>query len=115
MRRVRDPRPQAGEINALLERQADAVKERITFLLEEFRLIELDRQNKRAQLRSYPPFARDDSRFYFEIVLDEGVMAHLQRYQFNRSARRYQKVTSQLTLETFERLVDEMVGILRQD
>jgi len=99
-------------INEHLDNQADAVQKRITFLLEEFKLIEMDTQNKRVQLRSYPPYTEDNSKYYYEIVLDEGVKVHFQRYQYSREEKRYGKITSQLTGETFERLVNELTGIL---
>ena len=99
-------------INKRLDEQADGVQKRITFLLEGFKLIEMDTRNKRVQLRSYPPYTEDDSKYYYEIVLDEGVKAHFQRYQFSREEKRYSKITSQLTNETFERLVNELTGIL---
>lgn len=101
-------------INKRLEQQAEQVQKKITYLLEDFRLIEIDKMNKRAQLRSYPPHKKEDSKFYYEIVLDEGVRAHFQRYEYSTSRRRFEKITSQLTLETFERLIDDLVEILCQ-
>lgn len=103
------------EINKYLNNQAETVQKRITFLLEEFKLIEQDRQNKRAQLRSYPPHAAENNKFYYEIVLDEGIKAHFQRYQFSREGKRYEKILSLLTMETFERLIDELVAALKID
>ncbi|GAB4378880.1 MAG: hypothetical protein Kow0042_27760 [Calditrichia bacterium] len=99
-------------INKKLEEQSEMVEERITYLLEDFRLIELDRINKRAQLRSYPPHEKEDAKFYYEIVLDEGVRAHFQRYVYSIEKKRYEKITSQLTIETFERLVDDLAKSL---
>jgi len=95
-----------------LAEQADAIQKRITFLLEDFRLIEMDNQSKRAQLRSYPPYKEENSKYYYEIILDEGSKIHFQRYEFNMTEKRYEKITSQLTLETFERLVNELVSVL---
>ena len=100
-------------IKKQIETQADAIQKRITFLLEDFRLIEMDNQNKRAQLRSYPPFKDDDSKYYSEIILDEGHKVHFQRYAYNMKEKRYEKITSQLTIETFERLINELVSILK--
>ena len=100
-------------LNQKLEEQAAAVEKKITFLLEGFKLIEMDRQNKRAQLRSYPPYTKEDSKYYYEIVLDEGTKVHFQRYEYSMSNKRYQKITSQLTLEIFERLINEMTEILQ--
>ncbi len=100
-------------INRRLDEQVAAIQERITFLLEDFRLLEMDRQNKKAQLRSYPPYSQENSKFYYEIVLDEGCSLHFQRYEYSRDHRRYEKITSQLTIEIFERLVNEFVNILK--
>ncbi len=99
-------------INKKLEFQAEKVQTTVTYLLEDFKLIELDKMNKRAQLRSYPPHKKEDSKFYYEIVLDEGTKAHFQRYQYSMTHRRFEKITSQMTLETFERLVDDLAGSL---
>lgn len=95
-------------INQHIDTQAERIQKRITFLQEEFRLIENDHQNKRAQLRSYPPYSDDESRFYFEIVLDEGSKVHFQRYQYSLREKRYRKITSQFTRESFMRLIDEL-------
>ncbi len=92
--------------------QADTIQKQITFLLEDFKLIEMDHQSKRAQLRSYPPYKEEDSKYFYEIILDEGTKVHFQRYEFNMKKKRYEKITSQLTIETFERLVNELVAIL---
>lgn len=100
------------EINKRLDAQADRVQKNINFLLEDFKLIEMDTRNKRAQLRSYPPHTEDNSKYYYEVVLDEGIKTHFQRYQYSREEKRYEKVTSQLTLETFERLINELVSAL---
>lgn len=99
-------------INRKLEKQAEKIQNTITYLLETFALIEIDKRNKRAQLRSYPPHTYENSKFYYEIVLDEGVKVHFQRYEYSETDKRYEKITSQLTLETFERLIDDLVSIL---
>ena len=108
-----EPMLDNAAINQELQRQAEEVQGKITFLLEDFRLLELDRQNKRAQLRSYPPQADADSKYYYEIVLEEATEAHFCRYQFNRTAKRFTRIHSQLSGETFCRLVDELAEIVR--
>ncbi|RMG69136.1 MAG: hypothetical protein D6715_00455 [Calditrichaeota bacterium] len=108
-----EPILDVDEINRRLSQQAEKVQKQITYLLEDFRLIELDRMNKRAQLRSYPPYEKENSKFFYEIVLDEGTRIHFQRYQYSREHKRYEKITSQLTLEIFERLVDDLASILK--
>lgn len=100
-------------INKKLESDSNEIQKKITYLLEDFKLIELDRMNKRAQLRSYPPYREDDSKYYYEIVLDEANRIHFQRYQYSSSNKRYEKITCQLTLEIFERLINDLVDILK--
>jgi hypothetical protein len=104
--------PDVETVNERLSAQADAIQKRITFLLESFRLIELDKQNKRAQLRSYPPHSEENNKYYYEIVLDEGVKIHFQRYQYSQDQKRYEKIYSLLTMETFERLINELAKTL---
>ena len=100
-------------INKKLETNSNEIPNKITYLLEDFKLIELDRMNKRAQLRSYPPYKEEDSKYYYEIVLDEANRIHFQRYQYSSSNKRYEKITCQLTLEIFERLINDLVSILK--
>jgi hypothetical protein len=100
-------------INKRLDDQANAIQKKITYLLEEFKLIEMDSQNKRAQLRSYPPHTRDNSKYYYEIVLDESMKVHFQRYQYSMEEKRYGKINSQLTSEIFERLLNDLTSILK--
>ncbi len=100
-------------INKKLEQQAEKVQKLITYLLEDFALIEIDKMNKRAQLRSYPPHTKENSKFYYEIVLDEGTKVHFQRYEYSKVEKRYEKITSQLTLEIFERLINDLASLLK--
>lgn len=43
---------------------------RISYLSEEFRVIELDRVHGVAQIRSYPPYAQNAHRVFFELTVD---------------------------------------------
>jgi hypothetical protein len=99
-------------MNKYLEKQADLIQKKITYLLEDFRLIEYDKMNKRVQLRSYPPHKKGDFKYYYEIVVDEGTKLHFQRYEYDKNERRFEKITSQFTLEIFERLLDDLSALL---
>ncbi|MGH1363533.1 MAG: hypothetical protein ACRBF0_08250 [Calditrichia bacterium] len=105
------PLPNLDVSRQLIEEQAEKVQESITFLPENFRLIEMDHTVKKAQLRSYPPVQEEDSKYYHEVVLEDGNNAHFQRYQFSREKKRYQKVNSQLTRESFEKLIDTFADL----
>jgi len=108
-----EPILDVDEINRRLEQQADQVQSTITYLLEDFMLIEMDKASKRAQLRSYPPYEKENSKFFYEIVLEEGTRVHFQRYEYNKEHRRYEKITSQLTQEIFKRLVDDLITLVK--
>lgn len=53
-----------------LENFSNLLCDRINFLTENFRLIEIDRQNNKAQIRSYPPFIRQNEKLFFEIIIN---------------------------------------------
>lgn len=98
-------------VSELLEEQADLLQKSITFLLEDLKLIEMDNKNHKAQLRSYPPYSEDGSKYYYQITLDQGRRIHFQRYEYSRTDKQYKKIPSQLTRETFERLVNALVAV----
>lgn len=105
------PLPNVDATRQIIEQQAEKIEQSITFLPENFRLIEMDHTVKKAQLRSYPPQQEEDSKYYHEVVLEDGNSAHFQRYQFSREKKRYQKVNSQLTRESFEKLIDSFAEL----
>ena len=53
-----------------LEDFSNQLCDRITYLTESFRLIETDAKNKKAQIRSYPPFVKQNKKLFFEIVIN---------------------------------------------
>jgi len=108
-----EPILDVDEINRRLEQQAEQVQSTITYLLEDFMLIEIDKASKRAQLRSYPPYEKENSKFFYEIVLEEGTRVHFQRYEYNKAHRRYEKITSQVTQEIFLRLLNDLMDLVK--
>lgn len=61
---------ESGLSDEQLEKVSNLLCEKVSFLSESFKLIENDRKNKRVQIRSYPPYIKEESRSYFEILLD---------------------------------------------
>lgn len=53
-----------------LENFSNQLCKRITYLSESFKLIEVDKENKKAQIRSYPPYIKYNEKLYFEIIID---------------------------------------------
>lgn len=53
-----------------LENFSNRLCDRINFLTEKFRLIEIDKQNNKAQIRSYPPYIKQNEKLFFEIIIN---------------------------------------------
>jgi hypothetical protein len=96
-----------------LLRQAAEIERRISYLLESFRLVELDEANNIAQVRSTAPHQRNEETLYYEILLDKGSRLTFTRYSKTRQKEERQPVPSHLTEETLERLVDDLAAVLR--
>lgn len=105
--------PASVSLKELLRRQAAEIERRITYLLENFRLLEMDEFNCLAQVRSAAPHQKNGEKFYYEVFLQHGIGAAFSRYRQSRGADNRELVPCQLTQETFERLVDDLVATLR--
>lgn len=53
-----------------LENFSNELCNHITFLTENFKLIEIDKENNKAQIRSYPPFVKHNEKLFFEIIIN---------------------------------------------
>lgn len=75
--------PAGVVIKNLLAGQAAAIGQRITYLLERFRLVELDELAQRAQVRSVTPYREDKTIHYYEVMLEQGSALTFARYAAN--------------------------------
>jgi hypothetical protein len=107
------PHPPDTVIKDLLLRQAGEIERRISYLLENFRLVELDEINGIALVRSVAPHQKNEEKFYYEILLDHGSRLTFTRYRKQRQDKERQSVSSHLTEEIFERLADDLAAVLR--
>ncbi|MBY0585980.1 hypothetical protein K2X85_02325 [bacterium] len=88
---------------------------RVTYLLEPLHLIEIDRRNGLALVRSKMPRRQNSSGklseniAYFELVADRRHHASLRRFQFRRTTRDRGSVPFGLTHDQLEVLVDDLV------
>jgi hypothetical protein len=95
-----------------LSRVAELVCERITYLSESFKLIELDRHNNKVQIRSAPPFRKESFIYYFEIILDLSKKTlQLQRLMYDRDIRSTEPVSFVVSYDILERLIADLVQI----
>ena len=53
-----------------LEDYSNELCQKITYLSENFKLIEIDSKNNQAQIRSYPPYTKVNERLFFEILIN---------------------------------------------
>ena len=105
--------PSTTPVKDLLLRQAAEIGRRIFYLLESFRLVEMDEVNGIAQVRSATPHQKNDEKLYYEIVLEQGNRLTFMRYQKNAHDKKRDSVSSHLSEEILERLADDLAAILR--
>jgi hypothetical protein len=105
--------PADKPIKEILLRQAREIEQRIFYLLENLRLVELDETKGIAQIRSTAPHRKGDEKFYYEILLQNGDKVTFTRYRQPQQAEKRDIVPSHLTQETFERLIDDLAAVLR--
>ncbi|NUO79820.1 hypothetical protein HUU05_07065 [candidate division KSB1 bacterium] len=99
-------------LQTLLTRQAAEIEKRLTYLLEHFRLVELDELKQIAQVRSHVPYRQDGTVHYYEILLTEG--ASLSFVRCNNSGARGQREIepTYITKEALTRLANDFIGVL---
>ncbi len=111
--RLEDLRAPARDADAL-KAWADRLTGRITYLMERIAVIEVDAAGGSALLRSAPPGLREEFRFYYEAVLRRPGTLTLTRYRYHNGDRERTEVPCNLTLEVFERLVDDLAKTMRE-
>jgi len=94
-----------------LERIAKSLSDRLTYLMEPIRPIEIDADACVAQLRSSPPQRDDDGRSYYELTVRRGGEIALVRYRKEPGAAR-QQIPANITREVLLRLVDDFEAVL---
>lgn len=97
----------------LLLRQAGEIERRITYLLENFNLLEVDEYNGLAQVRSAAPYQKNGEKFYYEVLLQHGLGATFSRYLQPHPAGQRELVPCHLTQEMCERLIDDLAATVR--
>lgn len=97
-----------------LRRQADEIVRRVSYLTEQIELIELDKRNGKAQLRSKLPQRETERASFFEILLDGNYKLTLRRYEFSVevSASRRIEIAFEMTHDIFTRLVSDFEAVL---
>jgi hypothetical protein len=94
-----------------LEKQFEQLKNKIRYL-DDFKLVEYDRNDAAMLLRSRVPKRLGDAVRYYEIVLKEGNQLRFGRYEFDQAIGRRRMIPANLARETFEELLVDFETIL---
>jgi hypothetical protein len=95
-----------------LEKQGEVLKDKLTYLEEDFKLVEYDRNNKTIILRSTLFHRLENTVNYYEIVLREGNQLSFDCYELDRTAGKRQSCSTNLARATFERLLVDFENLL---
>ena len=100
-----------GHESSVLRDWADALSQRVTYLLENIGPIEIDESSCEILIRSTPPVTLGGATQFYEVLL--GVQANgtflLRRYRSETGQPGRQSVDIQLTHETLRKLVADLV------
>lgn len=100
-----------GHETSILREWADALSQRVTYLLENIGPIEIDENAREVLIRSTPPVKSGSDTQFYEVLL--GVRSNgtfqLRRYRSETGQPGRQSVDIQLTHETLQKLVGDLV------
>lgn len=90
-----------------LKKRAENLVSKVTYLLENLALVELDSVTLLAQIRSASPYKEIDLLTYYEIIIDSQGNLSFGRFQQKKGQPR-EPISFKLTEEVFERLIDDL-------
>jgi hypothetical protein len=94
-----------------LGKQSEILKNKITYLEEDFSVIEDDRSSRKMVLRSNLPRQLENTISYYEILLGGGDQLSFDRYEFDKINGQRQIRPANLARETFERLLSDFESL----
>lgn len=106
---VRHARLAAADMPSLV-RVSEALSQRLNYLLEPIRPIEIDRNQCVVQMRSQPPQKTDDGSSYYELLVKQGGELSLRRYVKEPGQPR-REAPAQVTREVFLRLASDFESV----
>lgn len=106
------PPVEASAVEGVLRKQAQSVIERITYLNEDFRVVEVDATSACVQLRSELPQKRGNQLYFFNMILREGNALLLERLRRGSKGENSTEVVStNLAKDAFVRLIQDLVEL----
>ena len=94
-----------------VQKISKTLAKKLTYLLEPISPIEIDHDGCVVQLRSDPPHRVEDSRSYYELLVQRGGQISLRRYIKSNGTVR-EETPASVTHEVFLRLVDDMLDAI---
>jgi hypothetical protein len=92
----------------ILMKRADRLVNRVTYLLENLAVIEVDTINSKVQIRSASPHRENGHLFYYEIILNSGGKVTFERFQQKVGEKQRLQIPFKLTEEVLERLITDL-------
>jgi hypothetical protein len=105
-----------GNESGAIQAWADALSERVTYLLENIGPIEIDRQSRQVLIRSTPPDRTSTGTQFYEVLLSAQTNGTflLRRYRAESGQPGRESVDIHLTHETLHKLVGDLVETIPQ-
>ncbi|MFT5093251.1 MAG: hypothetical protein ACI8P0_000170 [Planctomycetaceae bacterium] len=105
-----------GNESGSIQAWADALSERVTYLLENIGPIEIDRQSSQVLIRSTPPDRTSTGTQFYEVLLSAQANGTflLRRYRAESGQPGRESVDIHLTHETLHKLVGDLVDTIPQ-
>lgn len=88
----------------------DRIAQRVTYLMEPLKVVEIDADEGEVQIRSDNPTPRADRRSYYEVLLNRAGVCRFHRHEFDDATRRRRRASCNLTREVLERLIDDIAA-----
>lgn len=91
-----------------LKKSIDKFTARVTYLLENFSVVEKDEKNQRVLLRSQTPDRKETKLSYYELIIQTNGTISFQRYLFSQEPKKREAIPFHLTNELLEKLLDDI-------
>ncbi len=98
-----------------LKVDAARVEKELTYLGEPLRIVELEKFFGRAVIRSYPPRMENGTVSFFEMTLDRSEGLSFTRLCYDRSRATRSPIPACFSRETLERLLSDLVSLVREN
>lgn len=92
----------------ILMKRVDSIVNKVTYLLENLAVIEVDDVNSKVQIRSASPHRENGNLFYYEVILNSGGKVTFERFQQKVGDKQRVKIPFKLTKEVLERLITDL-------